>query len=234
MMMEPEHRQHQARIFADRRMIAPQFDLSLSLFSNTGMGYPLPFQPQNYDCGPHHPHMMTNDTMVSYGSHAPSTTPLPSTFDRDMHSMSQTRSVRPSGNEVTYVKMEHDSPRQTEAQLPPGHESPQPRGDGAFGTDVDALMRTIQTKTRTPPQHQLSTQRTVNSTYRRDLEQPADLQSWNIPLWGNSKSRKRYQCHVPSCAKSFFQKTHLEIHTRAHTGYKPFVSLLSGAGILNR
>ena len=28
---------------------------------------------------------------------------------------------------------------------------------------------------------------------------------------------------MPDCDKSFFQKTHLEIHTRAHTGVKPFV-----------
>jgi len=28
---------------------------------------------------------------------------------------------------------------------------------------------------------------------------------------------------MPDCNKSFYQKTHLEIHTRAHTGIKPFV-----------
>lgn len=40
------------------------------------------------------------------------------------------------------------------------------------------------------------------------------------------KPRKRYQCTIEDCNKSFYQKTHLEIHTRAHTGVKPFVSLL--------
>jgi hypothetical protein len=29
---------------------------------------------------------------------------------------------------------------------------------------------------------------------------------------------------MPDCNKSFYQKTHLEIHIRAHTGAKPFVS----------
>jgi uncharacterized Zn-finger protein len=29
---------------------------------------------------------------------------------------------------------------------------------------------------------------------------------------------------MPGCNKSFYQKTHLEIHVRAHTGAKPFVS----------
>ena len=31
---------------------------------------------------------------------------------------------------------------------------------------------------------------------------------------------------MPGCNKSFYQKTHLEIHVRAHTGAKPFVSYL--------
>jgi uncharacterized Zn-finger protein len=41
----------------------------------------------------------------------------------------------------------------------------------------------------------------------------------------SQKPRKRYQCNMPDCSKSFYQKTHLEIHIRAHTGAKPFVSL---------
>ncbi|KAL9078087.1 MAG: hypothetical protein Q9157_002998 [Trypethelium eluteriae] len=39
---------------------------------------------------------------------------------------------------------------------------------------------------------------------------------------GPSKGKKRYQCTMPDCDKSFYQKTHLEIHIRAHTGVKPF------------
>ena len=29
---------------------------------------------------------------------------------------------------------------------------------------------------------------------------------------------------LPNCGKSFAQKTHLDIHNRAHSGEKPFVS----------
>lgn len=43
----------------------------------------------------------------------------------------------------------------------------------------------------------------------------------------HSKSKKKYHCSMPDCNKSFYQKTHLEIHTRAHTGIKPFVGRLS-------
>jgi hypothetical protein len=39
------------------------------------------------------------------------------------------------------------------------------------------------------------------------------------------RQKKRYECLVPGCGKSFFQKTHLDIHSRAHTGDKPFVRL---------
>jgi hypothetical protein len=42
---------------------------------------------------------------------------------------------------------------------------------------------------------------------------------------GSPKQKKRYECTVPGCNKSFFQRTHLDIHSRAHTGDKPFVRL---------
>lgn len=39
------------------------------------------------------------------------------------------------------------------------------------------------------------------------------------------KVKKRYECEFEGCNKSFFQKTHLEIHTRAHSGDKPYVCI---------
>nr|OQO32169.1 hypothetical protein B0A51_00538 [Rachicladosporium sp. CCFEE 5018] len=74
-----------------------------------------------------------------------------------------------------------------------------------FSTDIDTLMRTIQDK-----QH--------NGTPRSFSSTSAD----SAPV-SPTKQRKRYQCDVPGCAKAFYQKTHLEIHTRAHTGVKPFL-----------
>ncbi|KAI5820001.1 hypothetical protein BZA77DRAFT_125356 [Pyronema omphalodes] len=44
------------------------------------------------------------------------------------------------------------------------------------------------------------------------------------------KQRKRYECTVPGCAKAFFQRTHLDIHSRAHTGDKPFHCSEAGCG----
>jgi len=45
-----------------------------------------------------------------------------------------------------------------------------------------------------------------------------------------TKSRKRYECEFAGCNKSFFQKTHLEIHTRAHSGDKPYPCTEPGCG----
>jgi hypothetical protein len=37
-------------------------------------------------------------------------------------------------------------------------------------------------------------------------------------------NKKRYICTIDNCLKSFYQKTHLDIHERSHTGDKPYVS----------
>ncbi|PLB44559.1 hypothetical protein P170DRAFT_288329 [Aspergillus steynii IBT 23096] len=45
-----------------------------------------------------------------------------------------------------------------------------------------------------------------------------------------SKKKREYVCTLPECGKSFAQKTHLDIHTRAHTGDKPFICKEPGCG----
>ena len=39
----------------------------------------------------------------------------------------------------------------------------------------------------------------------------------------SSQREKHYQCDLGSCTKAFTQKTHLEIHKRAHSGLKPYL-----------
>ena len=73
-----------------------------------------------------------------------------------------------------------------------------------FATDIDTLMLSIQS------QHQ--------SADTKPLEIARPVESPNA-----SRPKKRYLCEVPGCGKAFYQKTHLEIHTRAHTGVKPFL-----------
>lgn len=40
----------------------------------------------------------------------------------------------------------------------------------------------------------------------------------------------KYRCTFPDCNKSFSQKTHLEIHSRSHTGEKPYICDFEGCG----
>jgi uncharacterized Zn-finger protein len=76
----------------------------------------------------------------------------------------------------------------------------------SFTTDVDQLMKIVQK----------SSGDSSNEIIKKPP--PGTVQGANA-----NKARKRYHCSIPGCHKSFFQKTHLEIHTRAHTGVKPFM-----------
>ncbi|EON65874.1 hypothetical protein W97_05116 [Coniosporium apollinis CBS 100218] len=78
-----------------------------------------------------------------------------------------------------------------------------------FSTDVDILMKAIQAKTA-PAQ---ARQQRPSKIVKELQEAPRS----------SGRTKKRYQCSMPDCYKSFYQKTHLEIHTRAHTGVKPFL-----------
>jgi hypothetical protein len=117
--------------------------------------------------------------------------------------------------------------------------------DVNFGTEVDTLMKAIQAKTqsttpqkpssadqsrpvvgvsRTPPYVEASSQARAygsgdSSQYKLTQK---DVQEEASPKGG----KKRYQCTIENCTKSFYQKTHLDIHERAHTGVKPYVSNL--------
>ncbi|KAI9714871.1 MAG: hypothetical protein M1820_000160 [Bogoriella megaspora] len=83
-----------------------------------------------------------------------------------------------------------------------------------FSTDVDTLMKAIQSK----PKSESGVQ--DDSPQALDLQQHDDTDTRSS---GSGKGKKRYQCTMPDCDKSFYQKTHLEIHIRAHTGVKPFL-----------
>ncbi|KAI9661628.1 MAG: hypothetical protein M1821_008866 [Bathelium mastoideum] len=116
-----------------------------------------------------------------------------------------------------------------------------------FSTDVDTLMKAIQSKSKsTPPaqpqsqpqpQPQSQPQPQPQQQQQPHSQQQPQPQARQQPLStpkitaentettiaGQSKGKKRYQCTMPDCDKSFYQKTHLEIHIRAHTGVKPFL-----------
>jgi len=95
----------------------------------------------------------------------------------------------------------------------------------SFSTDVDTLMRAIQAKTKTTPSGQPEPETVRPATPALPPAPPVVpvAAAPAPPSTSGNKSRKRYHCTMPGCDKSFYQKTHLEIHMRAHTGIKPFV-----------
>lgn len=119
-----------------------------------------------------------------------------------------------------YVKLEDESPvnlaqlsyDNTACTSPPDFSSPFDSSDDTkptvFHTDIDTLMRTIQTKQRSESLHQ-------------PISPSSSSSSVGSPR--RSRPQRRYQCTLPGCDKAFHQKTHLDIHTRAHTGVKPFL-----------
>ncbi|KAH8758810.1 hypothetical protein BGZ57DRAFT_771046 [Hyaloscypha finlandica] len=83
-----------------------------------------------------------------------------------------------------------------------------------FGTEVDTLMKTIQAKPEST---------TPQATSFVDQSRPVVSVSRTPPY-------KRYRCTIGTCTKSFGQKTHLDIHERAHTGVKPYPCKEPGCG----
>lgn len=232
MMVVPDHRQHLFHDMADRRMVVPGTDLGMSLYSNAGMGYTVPFQNTGYNYNFQQGSNMSFDNFAHY-DHQPLAS-LPHLFTSHPEPLS-TPCVRypPSRMcEPLHVKLEDSSPTEVFAGLPSSDGVPGIEDDNTFGTDVDTLMRTIQikTKAKSRTQEDYSPQDSACASYGEENSSPTPAQgefcSRNSSPWSVAKARKTYQCDLPTCAKLFYQKTHLEIHMRAHTGYKPFVSAL--------
>jgi hypothetical protein len=116
-----------------------------------------------------------------------------------------------------------------------------------FGTEVDTLMKAIQAKSktttpqttssaeqsrpvvgvsRTPPYAQAASQ---GGAYASGEASQVKLTQKDLQEEASSpkSGKKRYQCTIENCTKSFYQKTHLDIHERSHTGVKPYVSTIT-------
>ena len=233
-MLALEQQQTVPTIMSRRRM-APAFDLSLSLLTNPAMNHHTAFYP--LDFGLQHGLVGHLDVNAFGSSDNQQPISLPPSFTVT-HELPQVREARNAIAEIDsspLVKAESASPEDfgfllcndpLESLETPAH--PQ---EANFGTDVDVLMRTIQTKTKSRPQQQLIPSphgvSTCRSSSTTSIGSGSDPDRGTEKIRGSGKTtRKRYECDAPSCTKSFFQKTHLEIHMRAHTGYKPFVSSL--------
>lgn len=102
-------------------------------------------------------------------------------------------------------------------------------GDVNFGTEVDTLMKAIQAKsqatptTQNPPEQPASHRNPLPSLYGHSVEVTISAHDSREDFHDDFKNvKRRHKCQ--NCNKCFYQKTHLDIHERSHTGFKPYVS----------
>lgn len=127
--------------------------------------------------------------------------------------------IRPAKNAISQVKNDMRGPV---PDLPKKEEGT----DIEFSTEVDVLMKAIQAKPESSSQQSLpSLQHLAPHGYAYPMTPPRMIA--NESQLSRSGKQRRYSCTLPGCGKAFAQKTHLDIHTRAHTGDKPFVSCRS-------
>ena len=230
-------------------------DLTMPMFQSHGFNGSLPFQqPSQYGYENHS--QAQYGMQPTYGIHQSTQMPHQSTAYQPsasvVSSLPQVRDARnafPPVNRSPSVKTENPSPATATSTssatvfAEPAainaaahqHEPPVKTETGSlFATDVDTLMRMIQAKGGSEEKEEEKQQQQQQvalpqeaSTNNIDTGSPTQSRPSKAEGQPRSgRSRKKYQCSMPNCNKYFYQKTHLEIHTRAHTGIKPFVSSL--------
>ncbi|KAH8724718.1 hypothetical protein GQ44DRAFT_617394 [Phaeosphaeriaceae sp. PMI808] len=207
----------------------PHLETSLPLFSTNALATSVPYQPGGglfaYDStvNPYNMQQSNMPQTFAMGYPPSSSSAVSYTGTAEAHPLTAIREVRhPYAAENHMVKSESASPVQSNpifnhaSYATECKRSTSEPAESAidFATDVDTLMKAIQAKQSTPAQQQQQQQEPPKSTEPQI----------------STKPRKRYHCNMPECNKSFYQKTHLEIHIRAHTGAKPFECKAPGCG----
>ena len=218
-------------------------DLTMPIFQSNAITTSVPYQSGAFafDSLAVNPYNMQQAFNVNYPatlSHA-ATYPGSNDLQSGLPAVREARNSFPMMERSPPVKAEANSPVQpsqifNDPNYPEDYkQSSSGESDSGiiFSTDVDTLMKAIQAKSKPAQQRQQQPSKVLPQQqpivgYKAPVAHETVKASSDTPenTKGSQKSKKRYQCNMPDCYKSFYQKTHLEIHTRAHTGVKPFVS----------
>ncbi|PTU18684.1 hypothetical protein P175DRAFT_0484041 [Aspergillus ochraceoroseus IBT 24754] len=195
----------------------------------------------------HHHHHHHHPGYQHYFVHnQPPINPQPVRLSSEPPTIQPIPDIRPAKNAISRVareqlpKVEHNSGSKPVSAAQTSANSVAAQGKNAnaneveFSTEVDILMKAIQAKgvaqpaapmQSLPPLQRLT--HPVAPTYSQPYIPPAAANPRSVGIAEDPPSRsgkkRKYVCTLPQCGKSFAQKTHLDIHMRAHTGDKPFI-----------
>ena len=212
-----------------RRAVAPDYNLDYSTYSYPSQSYPVSFNFPHPSYAASTSNVHGFNAFCSAGAAASLYIPAAYTDPRCMTAYNPPRNILPSTQGSPIVKAEDVSPEEETYGFynvsPQDLHTPDVTQDTSLSTDVDTLMRAIQTKSgdSSPQGPSPVAYQPSSKSYDSPPERRVRSKGFGFDH-GGFRSRKKYQCHISACGKVFFQKTHLEIHVRAHTGHKPFVS----------
>ena len=221
-----------------QRAMASDYNLDYSTYSYPHQNYPVSFNFPSSSYASSTSSVHGFNAFCSAGAAASLYIPPAYTDPRCMPAIDTSRNLLASSDNSPVVKAEDASPEDGSYGFynvsPQDLHAPEQPQDAASGTDVDTLMKAIQTKSEksTPPGPSPVAYQPSIKPCSNPAEQRVRSRGYGFDH-GAFKSRKKYQCHIPACGKVFFQKTHLEIHVRAHTGHKPFVSGVDSLRLYN-
>jgi hypothetical protein len=240
---------HAMGSMAPRRLLHAGLGSNFSYYNNPATSFPLPYhQSSSTPYGfshtiNQHPHQLPGYQHFYLTGH-PSLNSQPVRLSSEPPTVQQIPDIRPAKNAISRIvgkplaKLEQSlSSQPIAAAQPPATGATQEKGPGSteieFSTEVDILMKAIQAKAVSqqsalqplPPLQQLthSGENGFSQTYAMASSTPRCNMAVE-ELASRPGKKRKYVCRLPNCGKSFAQKTHLDIHMRAHTGDKPFVS----------
>jgi hypothetical protein len=220
-------------------------------YSHPTTPYPLPYQTPShaaYSFGHslgHHQHSDPYHTYFVPGQQ--SINPQPLRLSSESQALPSLPEIRPAKNAINHVSKSStqslsgpqasglSSPephgKDTSAEGAAAQENGRPASQAGFSTGIDILMKAIQCQGPPAPSQQSlpplqNLPPPVMQGYAAVYPMPSTAPPRYLLYEGPGSKKRKYTCTLPNCGKSFAQKTHLEIHTRAHTGDKPFVSFL--------